>query len=361
MRAMLPSPPIDAQPAQPWRYPTALAPMDGLGHPEFRALIADRGSVALVCTEFVSVASSSRSEAALASEVVKAAGVPLSVQLLGEDPRRLAAAAGVMARAGADVVDLNLGCPAKRVVRRGAGAALLRDTGRIEAALAAMRREVPGLLSAKMRAGFDDASRALDNALAIEAAGADFLVIHPRRRVDFYEGVADWRIIAEVKRALRIPVVGNGDCWYAADALRMTRETGCDAVMIGRPAARNPWIFRQIAELRAGVAPFHPSGADVVAYLEEVVRRYRLALTGERYVVGRVKEVLSYLGRAIDDGGVFRHDALRLPALDDILALARTRLAELPPERLDLDARGVLGFERSGAMTSGIPRGGGGT
>ncbi len=115
------------------------------------------------------------------------------------------------------------------------------------------------MFSAKLRAGFEQSGDALDNARWSRRSGADFIAVHPRRRVDYFEGIADWRIIGLLRKELSIPVIGNGDVWYAADALRMLEETGCDGVMIGRPALRNPWIFRQIAELMAGRTPFAPT------------------------------------------------------------------------------------------------------
>src|SRR5690606_26877970 len=131
-----------------------------------------------------------------------------------------------------------------------------------------MRARTPGCLSAKIRAGFDDSAGAVAIARVIEDAGADFIVVHPRRRADFYQGVADWRIIGAIKERLRIPVIGNGDVWYAADALRMRAETGCDGVMIGRGALRNPWIFEQIDALSGGRPPPRPSGDDVLGHFD---------------------------------------------------------------------------------------------
>ena len=237
-----------------------IAPMEGVGHPEFRLLMAERGGLGIVCTEFVRISRAPLAPKSLRKAVIKCPGVPLSVQVMGNEVEKMAEAAEVMAHSRADVVDINLGCPAPRVVRHGVGAAMLKDPELLHRVLSAMRARGPGLLSAKIRAGFDDRTRVLEIAEAVQAAGADFLVVHPRRRADFYEGVADWRIIELLSRSLRIPVVGNGDCWYAADARRMRQETGCVAVMIGRPALRNPWIFEQIADLEAGRAPRRRSG-----------------------------------------------------------------------------------------------------
>jgi len=340
--------PMEAAPVRtPWLTPSILAPLEGVGHPAWRALAAEPGGVGLVCTEFVSIGGAPFNPASLAREVVKVPGIPLSVQLLGQDPDRLAAAAGIVAGAGADVVDLNLGCPARGVVGRGAGAALLRDPERLEALVRQVRAAVPGCLSAKMRAGFDGSDRAVEIAERLQAAGIDFLTVHPRRRADFYTGVADWRLVRLLASRLRIPVVGNGDCWYARDALRLQAATGCAAVMLGRSAIRNPWIFAQIAALRAGTPPPAPGGADLAAYLHRVVARYRAALGNERLVTGKVKELVRYLGRAVRDGGAFRLAALRSGGADEILGCADHRLASLGVADLDLDAEGADRLEQS--------------
>ncbi len=331
----------------PFSPPTMLAPMEGVSHPEFRAMTAERGGVGIVCTEFVRISSSPISAEALASEVVKAPGVPLSVQVMGNDGVKMAEAARIVAAAGADVVDINLGCPMPRIVRKGVGAAMLKDPVLLESVLVAMRDATPCLMSAKIRAGYDDADNVVAIASLVERVGTDFLVVHPRRRCDFYQGVADWRIVRVLKQALSIPVIGNGDVWYAADVLRMQRETGCDAVMIGRPAMRNPWIFAQALDLREGRTPFHPSGDDVLAHLIETRDRFMRAI-GPR-PIGKMKELLRWLGRALDDDGAFVREALRAKTIDEMLQIAERHLAGLPRERVDLDAHGCLQLERSGS------------
>ncbi len=332
--------------AWPFVHPTMLAPMEGVTHPMFRALVAERGGVGVVCTEFVRVSRAPLSVAALEREVIKAPGVPLSVQVMGNEAEKMAEAAGVVAAAGADVVDVNLGCPMPRVVRKGVGAAMLKDPELLYDVLSQMRARVPGMLSAKIRAGFDDKSSVVAIAEVVEKAGADFIVVHPRRRADFYRGVADWRIVRVLKEALRIPVVGNGDVWYAADVLRMQRETGCDAVMLGRPALRNPWIFEQARDLARGEEPRDPSGEELLSFLVDVRRRYE-----ETYArsVGKMKELVRYVGRTLNDDRAFMTEALRAPTTDEILAIAERHIAHLPSDALDLDAFGKLRLERSGS------------
>jgi nifR3 family TIM-barrel protein len=325
--------------------------MEGVSHPEFRRLMCDRGELHLVCTEFVRITDQPVSAKQLQQQVQKVPGVALSVQVMGNDERQMADAAAIVCDAGADVVDINLGCPMPRVVRKGVGAAMLKDRVLLARVLENMRKATSGLLSAKIRAGFDDANAVVETAKLIEDSGVDFIAVHPRRRCDFYRGVADWRIIARLAEELCIPVVGNGDVWYAADALRMQQETKCAAVMIGRPSLRNPWLFRQIADLRAGKIPYAPDGAAVVEHLHDVYRRYSSAYRKDGRVIGPLKELLSYIGRAVDDGGAFRKSVLRLQTPLEILVHCERQLNPLTAGQLDLNAYGDLALEESGTTS----------
>ena len=333
---------------------TVLAPMEGVSHPTFRALMAARGGLDLLCTEFVRISAAPISPKHMRASVAIAEGsdgkpLPLSVQVMGNDAAKMAEAAALVAEAGASVVDVNLGCPMPRVVRKGVGAAMLEDPALLRDVLGQMREKTPGLLSAKIRAGFDDAANVLDIARTVADAGADFIAVHPRRRCDFYEGVADWRIVRTLADELAIPVIGNGDVWYATDALRMERETGCAAVMIGRPAMRNPWIFQQIEALRAGRTPVTPSGDDLLAWLHEVTAIYGRRFRKKYGPLGKLKELVRWFGRAIDDGRAFHGEALRVQSVDALLRVADAHLAGLPSDRIDLQADGHLGLERSGS------------
>lgn len=329
---------------------TVLAPMEGVSHATFRRLVAERGGVGLVCTEFVRISRAPLTAKGVVAHVQKNDFAPLSVQVMGNDADKMADAAHHVADAGADVVDINLGCPAPRAVRKGVGSAMLKDVDLLRRVVGAMREKTPCLLSAKIRAGFDDASHVLEIGRALQSQGIDFLAVHPRRRCDFYEGVSDWRIIRALKETLDIPVIGNGDVWYAADALRMQRETGCDAVMIGRPALRNPFIFQQIEALRRGDEPMRPAGDDVVAWLDRLRTTYEAEL--RKSPIGKLKEITRWIARTIDDERAFFKAAMRAPTLDAWRLEVERHLAGLPASRLDLDARGMLGFERSGSAES---------
>jgi nifR3 family TIM-barrel protein len=313
--------------------------MEGVTNAAVREVLASYGPIGLVCTEFVRISGEKISPSYLKRQVERLPHVPLSVQVMGNDPELMAQAGAVVAEAGADVVDLNLGCPTATAARKGVGAALLKQPELLGRLLSTMRRAVPGLLSAKLRAGFDSSADALRNARLVEDAGLDFLAIHPRRRVDHYRGMADWRIVALLRRELQIPVIGNGDIWYAESALRMFEETGCDAVMLGRPALRNPWIFRQLADLGAGREPFRPHGADVAHHL----RRLASSLSARELEptfspLGPLKEQLRYLCRAVVDGAELQRRLLRLQSVESFLQAAEEAFSVLDEDQLDLGA-----------------------
>lgn len=317
---------------------TFLAPMEGITHPAFRALIARRGGVGVVCTEFVRIAATGLGAKYLRQQVARAAGAALSVQVMGNHLQHMAEATQIVAEAGADIVDLNVGCPAPRVVRKGVGSAMLKDPELLRGVVRSMRARTSGCLSAKIRAGFDDSSGAVATARLIEAAGADLIIVHPRRRVDFYDGVADWRVISSIRRAVSIPVVGNGDVWYAADALRMRAETGCDGVMIGRGALRNPWIFAQIQALVGGLPAPRPDGDDVLEHYDTLADM--LAGSQPHKTLGMLKEQVRYLARILSDGAALAKAALRAPSVTEMRAVLADRLRGEPPHALDLAAEG---------------------
>jgi len=330
---------------------TFFAPMEGVTHPTLRQLMSERGGIDVVCTEFVRVTDGPLSLRTLKRHVVRPPRGLLSVQVMGNHIEHMADAAAMVSDLGADIVDINLGCPAPRAVRKGVGSAMLKDPALLARVLAAMRARTSLPLSAKIRAGFDSADHVLTIARAVQESGADFITVHPRRRVDFYAGVADWRIIALLARELAIPVIGNGDIWYAADALRIERETGCSGVMLGRPALRNPWVFQQIAALRRGQVPPRPSGRDLAVHLRDLAERLA-AWLGPLGVLGMLKEQLRYLGRAVPDDGHFLREACRQTSVEAALGYVDGMLSDRPAADLDLAAEGGR-LEKSGSMAVG--------
>ena len=335
--------------ALPFSHPTMLAPMEGVTSPVLRKAIDRVGGVGVVCTEFIRIAHEHVNSASLQREVVHAENSALSVQLMGRGADWMADAAGTLSEAGADVVDVNMGCPTRRAVKGGVGAAMLRDPALCHEVLTAMRLRVDGLLSAKIRAGFDSPEHAVTIAQTIERAGVDYLVVHPRCRTDLYKGVADWRVVERIRQHIDIPVVGNGDVWYADDALTLEEQTGCHGVMIGRPVLRNPFIFRQIAELRAGIEPFEPSGEDVSRFFFEVLDGYRATYPAHR-IIGPMKELFKYLARSVDDHRELAKRGLRADGIDTLCRVVETDLAVLSSAALDLSARGGQRLERSAVL-----------
>lgn len=229
-----------------------LAPMAGITDSPVRRAAKKMGA-ALVCTEMVSAAGllAAKGEARHYFFHLLSAHPeerPLAVQLFGADPKLMARAAGLVAAIDADLIDLNMGCPVPKVVRRGEGAALMKDPARVKAMVAEVRKAVGNVpLTVKMRSGFSpDKINAPEISRISEGEGADAVIIHARTAVQGFAGKADWSVIKACRQAVKIPVIGNGDVKTRADAERMFEETGCQGVMIGRAALGNPWLFRQL-------------------------------------------------------------------------------------------------------------------
>lgn len=297
-----------------------LAPLAGITNLPFRLMVKKMG-VALVTTEMVSakglVLGKAKTRSYLESD---AAEKPLSVQIFGSEPETMADAARIVADHGADVIDINMGCPVKKVVKTGAGAALLRAPSKIEAIISAVRRACTLPLTAKIRSGWrPDFPDALHIARLIEDSGADGLVLHPRFPSQGYSGLADWGLIRKVKDVLHIPVIGNGDVFEASLALKMRNQTGCDGVMIGRGAIGNPWIFKQIIALEKGLDPPNPTPAERKAFIME--HFFHLSsLKGELAAARIMRGLLIRYSKGLPHSSRFRGDVTRIKDFESLVS-----------------------------------------
>lgn len=232
---------------------TVLAPLAGITNLPLR-LLAKEAGCGLVCSEMISanglVYGSGRTHQMLASVPEEK---PLSVQIFGSRPDLMAEAAAMVADSGADILDINFGCSVRKVLKTGSGSALMKDAALARDVMGAVRKAVCIPLTIKIRSGWTPTGeQALDIARLAQDCGVDAVAVHPRTATQGFRGCADWSVIARVRDHVDIPVIGNGDIETPAHAMKMMAETGCDAVMVGRAAMANPWIFSQIADLQQG-------------------------------------------------------------------------------------------------------------
>lgn len=296
---------------------TVLAPMAGVTDTVFRRFIRNLGGCGLIMTEFTSADGILRAKDKKAKRYLHfyEDEHPIAAQLFGSDPAVMAQAASIVEDLGFDLVDLNLGCPAKKVVKCNGGSGLLRDLPAIGRIFDAVRAAVTIPFTVKFRAGWNDQEIVcVELARIAEACGLCAVALHARTREQGYSGEARWEWIAAVKDAVKIPVIGNGDIRKPEDAAAMVAQTGCDGVMIGRTAASNPWIFRQIAQytkhVEAGVlacpAELYEEPTEFDRY--QMIRTYFQMLIEEELpdAPGKMKQFASWFTHGVPGGAGLR-------------------------------------------------------
>ncbi|MCA9554838.1 MAG: tRNA dihydrouridine synthase DusB [Myxococcales bacterium] len=317
--------------------PIIMAPMAGVSEAPYRAL-AMRMGAGSAPTELVSskglLYKNERTEAYLRHDPAQEPA--LWVQIFGGEPESMAVGAELAASRGARLLDVNMGCPVKKVTRNGAGSALMTDPARAAAIVRAMREAVGDAVpvTAKIRAGWDPESRnAVEVGKALEDAGAAAVTLHPRTRSQGYSGTADWSLIRDLKEALRIPVIANGDVFCAADAHRVVDETGCDGVMVGRAALGNPWVFRELAAAYRGEAAPEPVAAEervqvILQHLADHLEHIEGASGGRRrhgepeaWGLKKFRQHLIWYSRGMRGGAAFRERAMGLDEREAVEAL----------------------------------------
>jgi len=283
-----------------------LAPMAGITDLPYRLLMKQFGA-GLVFTEMVSakglIHAGKRTRDLLLSRPEES---PLGIQLFGSDPESLAEATRMVSDDGA-LIDLNLGCPVNKVIKDGSGSALMRDPDRVKRILTAVRSATSLPLTIKIRSGWDNDNRNfLEIGKIAEAAGVDAITLHPRTRAQSFSGKADWQQIRQLKETLGIPVIGSGDIFTAEDADNMIRQTGCDAIMIGRGGYGNPWLIRDANKIvcRNGM-PDPPSRQERRQVALEH-QRLQIELFGEQKALFEMRKHLCWYARGLAGAASFR-------------------------------------------------------
>lgn len=298
-----------------------LAPMEGVTDLTFRRLIRQIGGCGQTTTEFIASEGLKRGAARM-EEMAKfdPDEHPVAIQIYGRNPESMAEAARIIEDSGADICDLNFGCPSKKVCAHSGGSALLKDMELATEIVRAVRKAISIPLTVKMRSGFDHTMRnAPEVAQMCQDEGAEAIVIHWRTRSDLYSGTRAVDKIAETKARLKIPVIANGDVVDFASAKRMFDETGCDGVMVGRGAVKNPWVLLQIAQQLRGEEPVVVDATEKRRVLLGYIESIRGCFRSERGALGRVKKICNYFTHGLPYGTDLRTAILHAEELSQVI------------------------------------------
>jgi tRNA-dihydrouridine synthase B len=301
------------------KNPLFLAPMAGVTNLPMR-LIARDGGASLTFTEMVSVNGLTR-EGRKSFDLLKTVPEdrPIAMQLFGDEPEMLAEAARLVEGHG-ELIDINMGCPVRKVVGTGAGSALMKEPAKVARIVRAVRSATALPLTIKIRSGWvcgEDTF--LEIGRIAQEEGCDAITLHPRSRAMMFEGHSDWSKIAELKRAVTIPVIGSGDLFTAADVAAMFSETGCDAVMVARGAMGNPWIFREALALLAGEEPVPPKAQERLAAARKHLELFS-DLEGNRIALMEMRKHLSWYSKGLPGAATFRAAVNRIEEASRLLA-----------------------------------------
>ncbi len=298
--------------------------MAGMTDTAFRRLVKRHGGCGLVVTEMVSAEGLVRGiDRTLEYAEYTEEERPVSVQIFGGDPEKMAAAAQIVEGMGADIVDVNMGCPVPKIAKHNAGCSLMREPGHAATVIGAMARAVKIPVTVKMRAGWNDSERnAPTLARMMEDAGAAAVAVHGRTAAQSYSGSADWDIVARIADELTIPVFGSGDCLEPEQVVAKL-GAGVDGVLVGRGVLRNPWILAQAADLAAGRAPRPVTLADRGQFLLDYIdllanERVREGLSHDRWIVNKLRALGSWYTKGLDNGSHLRTAINRAASLAEL-------------------------------------------
>ena len=300
--------------------PLILSPMAGVTDYTFRRLIKRRGGVGLVVSEFISVEGLTRHNPKSKRQMrFDEEERPFAVQIFGGQAPRMAMGAEMAEEIGADILDVNCGCPAPKVVKNGGGSGLLKDLPRLEEILTEIKKSISIPLTLKVRTGFSDSTiNVVDVAKMAEQCGVEHIQVHGRTRDQGYKGLANWELIKQVKDAVNIPVSGNGDITTIEYGMQKWRESGTDGILIGRGAMQNPWIFRQFQDAIEGREPYQPDLAEKKAVLLEFFGMCREEMP-EIVALGKMKQLAGQFTKGLVGGAQFRQTLYHSHSAEEIL------------------------------------------